>query len=105
MARKNRIIFTAQEQSDKGIMALVLGILCSGSVAYSLIASYLKQGEVNSRFGGALLVTLLMAVVGLILGAMACSDVDKRKAVPTVGVILNVIVILVLGALLWIGLN
>lgn len=86
-------------------MALVLGILCSGSVAYSLIASYLKQGEVNSRFGGALLVTLLMAVVGLILGAMACSDVDKRKAVPTVGVILNVIVILVLGALLWIGLN
>ena len=86
-------------------MSLVLGILCAGSVTYSLIASYIKQGEVNSRFGAALLVTLLMSVIGLILGWLACSDADKRKAIPTVGVILNVIVILGLGALLWIGLN
>ena len=105
MARKNRIIFTAQEQSDKGIMSLALGVLCLLSVLYSLIVSYIRQGEIASRFGGALFVTLILAVIGLILGALARTDIDKRKLIPTLGVIINVMVILMLGAVLWIGLN
>ena len=105
MARKNRIIFSSRDQSDKGIMSLVLGILSVISLAYAGIVSYLRQGEVPDKFGSALFVTFVFAVAGLILGGLARNEADKLRTVPTVAVVLNALAILALGFFLWIGLN
>ncbi|MBO4898672.1 MAG: hypothetical protein J5509_00110 [Lachnospiraceae bacterium] len=105
MARKNRIIFSSRDQSDKGIMSLVLGILSMVSLAYAGIVSYIRQGEVPDKFGSALFVTFVFAAIGLILGGLARNEADKLKTIPTVAMILNGLAILALGFFLWIGLN
>ncbi len=105
MARKNRLIFTNNEQSDKGIMSLILGVICVLSLIYGFVVSYVRQGEINDRFGSALFVTLILSVIGIVLGVLARYDTDKFKVIPTVGIVVNTIVILTLGFLLWIGLN
>ncbi|MBR6390894.1 MAG: hypothetical protein IKS16_06080 [Lachnospiraceae bacterium] len=105
MARKNRIIFSSHDQSDKGIMALILGVISALSLAYASVVSYIHQGEVPDKFGGALFVTFVFAVAGLILGGVARNEADKLRTVPTVAIALNGLVILALGFFLWIGLN
>lgn len=85
-------------------MSLILGTISALSLIYAIIFSYVKGGEISDRFGPALFVTLVMAVAGLILGAFARNEADKLRFIPTLGVILNSIAIITLGALLWVGL-
>ncbi|MCR5594656.1 MAG: DUF6142 family protein [Lachnospiraceae bacterium] len=103
--RKDRIIFKSHEQSDIGIMSLILGIISALSVVYSIVYSYVRQGEINDRFGVALFVTLIMSIVGAVLGTIARKDTDKLQLIPKLAIALNILVIVFLGALLWIGLN
>lgn len=86
-------------------MSLILGILSMISLAYAGIVSYIRQGEVPDKFGSALFVTFVFAVIGLILGGVARNEIDKLKTIPTVAMILNGLAILTLGFFLWIGLN
>ena len=105
MARRSRIIFTNNEQSDRGIMSVILGVICICSLLYSCIYSYLKEGEVvEHRFGAALILTLFFAIAGLILAALGRNAADRYKLIPTIGIVLNSAVILALAFILWIGL-
>jgi len=105
MARKNRVIFTDNKQSDRGIMSVILGSLCAISLLYCIITSYRLEGEVPERFGGALVVTLVFALTGLALGIVSRMDTTKFKLLPTIGIIINGLETILLGFLLWIGLR
>ena len=105
MARKQRIIFTDNKQSDRGLMSIILSAISLISLIYSLIMSYRLNGEVSDRFGGALFVTLIMAAVGLALGIVSRMDTTKFKLIPTIGIVVNGIVVFALAFLLWIGLR
>lgn len=105
MSRKPRIIFTDNKRSKRGIMAIVLAVICICSLLYSFIYSYHTEGNIASTFGGALVVTLIMAVVGICLGVSAGMDNSKFKLFPTIGTVLNSIVLVILAGLLWIGLK
>jgi len=102
---KKRVIFTNNKQSKRGIMSTVLCVLCTVSVIYSLVYSYKLGGNVPSTFGGALVVTLIMAFTGLGLGVSAYLDISKYRLLPMIGIIVNGLNVLILGVILWIGLN
>lgn len=105
MARKNRMIFTDNRQSKRGIMSVVLGVICLLSLAFGIIASYKLEGEVGVNFGAALFVTLVMSVTGIALGVSARMDSGSFKLLPNIGTAVNAVVIIVLAFLLWIGLR
>lgn len=105
MSRKARVIFTDKKISDRGIMSVVLGGICVLSQLYSFFVSYLHEGEVPARFGAALFLTLLFAVVGLSLGISAFKDIDKKRLLPFLGIVLNGVTVIILAFLLWIGLQ
>lgn len=100
-----RVIFTDNKQSKRGIMSLVLAVIGVSSLVYSLVISYKLEGKVPQSFGGALVVTLIMAVVGFCLGVAARLDGSKFRLVPMLGIIFNFLLIIALGALLWVGLK
>lgn len=100
-----RMIFTDNKQSKRGIMSVVLSAICFLSFVYSLVVSYKNDGNVPNSFGAALVLTLVMAVVGLALGISALRDVSKFRAIPMVGTIVNLVMIIILGFVLWVGLN
>jgi len=105
MSRKRRIIFTDNKQSDRGIMSLILGVICVLSLLYSMIASLRLEGELSIRYGAALFMTLVFGIAGLALGIVARRDGTKFKLIPTVGIIVNGLVVFFLAVLLWIGLR
>ncbi len=86
-------------------MSVILGVICTISLIFIFITSYIRQGEIPERFGAALVVTLVFAVAGLVLGALARMDGDRFKFIPTLGVVINALVVIVMGVVLWIGLN
>ena len=86
-------------------MSMILGVIIALSLVSASVVSYIRQGEVPDKFGGALFVTFVFAVAGLILGGLARNEADKLKTIPTVAIALNSLVILALGFFLWIGLN
>lgn len=100
-----RIIFTNNKQSKRGIMSAVLCVLCTASLLFSIITSYHNEGVVPATYGSALVVTLVMAFTGLGLGISAFMDVSKYRLLPTIGIVINTIDVLVLGVLLWVGLR
>lgn len=105
MSRKDRMIFTDNKHSKRGIMSLVLGVICLGSLLYSIIYSYAHEGNVNSNFGAALVLTLLMAFVGLFLGIWSRNDIRKFRLFPNLGIIFNGIIIIFLAIILGLGLK
>ena len=105
MAKRRRVIFTDNKQSDRGIMSIILGGLCTVSLFYCFIVSYRMDGAVPERFGAALFITLIFAIAGLSLGIVSRMDVTKFKLVPTIGIVVNAVAVCVLAFLLWIGLK
>jgi len=102
---KRRIIFTDNRQSKRGIMSVVLSTISLSSLLYSFIFSFRHEGEVPDTFGGALVVTLVMSVIGLGLGISARRDTSRFKMLPTIGIAINTLVIILLGFMLWVGLD
>ena len=73
---------------------------------FGLIYSYSKAGEIMPlKFGAALILSLLFSMIGLTLGMFARSETDRYKAMPLLGITLNLLIIIILAAFLWIGLN
>ena len=106
MSSKSRIIFTTNRQSDRGIMSVILGCISFASLVFGVVYSYANSGAViRERFGAGLLLTLVFSIIGLTLGMLARSEVDRYKAMPLLGITLNLLIIIVLAMFLWIGLN
>lgn len=73
------------------------------SLLYSFIYSYKLNGEIPDNFGAALVITLVMAMVGAVLGVSARLDHTKFKMLPVLGIVVNTIDLVVLAILLGIG--
>lgn len=87
-------------------MSVILGLINLVSLGFGVVYSYTKAGEImSSRFGAALILSLIFSVIGLTLGMLARSETDRYKAMPLLGITLNLLIIVVLAAFLWIGLN
>ena len=102
---KNRIIFTDNKQSKRGIMSVVLATICFLSMIYSIVVSYRLEGEVSQSIGTGLVMTLIMSVTGMVLGVSARLDGNKFKLLPVLGIVINGIVIVSLAFLLGLGLR
>ena len=87
-------------------MSVILGCISFASLIFGVVFSYANSGDVmKERFGAAMLLTLIFSIIGLTLGMFARNETDRYKAMPLLGITLNLLIIVVLTAFLWIGLN
>lgn len=103
MAKKNSFMFTNKEHTQKGIMATILGVISLTTLAYMIIMSYQRAGDVPLQYGAAALLSMIFAFVGIVLGVISKSERDKFYFFSYLGIGLNVLVLAVLSVILYAG--
>ena len=103
MSRKNSYIFTNKKHTAKGIMASILGVISLTTLGYSVITSYWRKGEVPMQYGMAVLLAMVFAFTGAVLGAVSKTDRDCYYFFSYLGIVLNVLALAVVSMILYAG--
>lgn len=103
MSKKNSYMFTSKQHTQKGIMATILGVISLVTLAYAIVMSYLKAGNVPRQYGAAVLLVMIFAFVGIMLGVVSKTERDKFYFFSYLGIVLNVLALIVISVILYAG--
>lgn len=103
MAKKNSYMFTNKQHTQKGIMSTILGVISLVTLAYTVITSYLRAGDIPIQYGAAAMLVMIFAFVGIILGVVSKTERDKFYLFTYLGIVLNVLALAVISVILYAG--
>ena len=103
MSKKNSYMFTNKQHSQKGIMSTILGVISLVTLAYAIITSYLRAGDIPRQYGAAAMLVMIFAFVGIILGVISKTERDKFYLFTYLGILLNVLTLAVISVILYAG--
>ena len=103
MAKKNSYMFTNKQHTQKGIMSTILGVISLGTLAYAVVMSYLKAGDIPRQYGAAVMLVMIFAFVGIGLGVVSKTERDKFFFFTYLGIALNVLALAVISVILYAG--
>lgn len=103
MAKKNTYMFTYKEHTQKGIMSTILGVISLATLAYAIIMSYLRAGDIPRQYGAAAMLVMVFAFVGIVLGVVSKTERDKFYLFTYLGIALNVLALAVISVILYAG--
>lgn len=103
MSKKNSYMFTSKQHTQKGIMATILGVISLGTLAYAIVMSYLKAGNVPRQYGAAVMLVMIFAFIGIVLGVVSKTERDKFYFFSYLGIALNVLALIVISVILYAG--
>lgn len=84
-------------------MSTILGVISLVTLAYTVVMSYLKAGDVPSQYGAAVMLVMIFDFVGIILGVVSKTERDKFYLFSYLGIVLNVLALLVISVILYAG--
>lgn len=84
-------------------MASILGIISLASIGLAVYLTYQKKGAAPMQYGTVVLLSLVFAVAGLVLGVRACMEKDIYRFFPVLGMILNSLTVAAGGFILYLG--
>lgn len=103
MHKKKRKIYTDKKHAVKGIVATFLAVAALILFAVIIYISFKHGGEADMWIGSLALISILLGVVGLILGLMSFRNENSYKLFAQIGSFLNVFVLLIWGLIYMIG--
>lgn len=103
--RKKNYMFTNKSHPERGKFAAALGTVSFVSMCLVIYISYQQKGAMNPKLGAATVFALLFSIAGEVLGIMSRLEKDKFYFFPNLGIILNTIVIVFVGFLLYLGVS
>lgn len=101
--KKERFIFTNKENPTRGIMSTILGAISIVSIILVIVISFRNGGTISPKYGVSLFLAMIFSVVGVVLGAVAKTEKDKFYLFCYIGIALNLIALLALSMILYIG--
>lgn len=96
-------MFTNKSQPQRGIISALLGVIDIVSLGLSVWLTFKAKGNASARFGAVALFALLFSIAGLVLGILSRMEKDKFYLFPNIGIILNALVIICVGLILFSG--
>ena len=103
MAKKNSYMFTSKQHTQKGIMSTILGVISLATLAYAIVMSYLRAGDIPQQYGTAAMLVMIFSFVGIILGVVSKTERDKFYFFAYLGIALNVLALAVISVILYAG--
>lgn len=103
MHKKKRKIYTDKKHAVKGIVATALAVAALILFAVIIYISFKHGGEADMWIGSFALISILLGVVGLVLGLMSFRNENSYKLFAQIGSFLNVFVLLIWGLIYMIG--
>lgn len=103
MHKKKRKIYTDKKHAVKGIVATLLAVAALILFVVIIYISFRHGGEADMWIGSLALISILLGMVGLILGLMSFRNENSYKLFAQIGSFLNVFVLLIWGLIYMIG--
>ncbi len=98
-------IFTDKKNPQRGIMSAILGVISVASVCLAVYLTYQNKGVAPAQYGSVILLSLIFAVTGVVLGILAMLEKDIFRIFPVTGIILNSMTIIAGGFILYLGVS
>ncbi len=100
MKKRKTFIFTNKRNSNRAVMAVVLGTISLAAVGTVVFLAYRGRGEAAGRYAFAGLLSAFYSLVGL------ATMFDKKyfKLFPVLGVLLNGAALVCVGLIFYLGL-
>lgn len=105
MKKRSGYIFTNKRQSNRAIMATILGVITTLSLFAVIHLSFMQKGDAPISYGLTGLLSMLMSLVGLVLGVITVLEKDYYKLFPALGIILNLFSLIGVGFIVYAGMN
>lgn len=102
--KRSNYIFTDKKNPRLGIMSAILGLIATISVAAAVGFTCLAGGEAPMQYGVVILLSLIYAVIGVVIGIRALLEKDIFRFFPIMGIVLNVIAVTAGSIILYLGL-
>lgn len=103
MSKKSSYMFTNKQHSQKGIMATILGVISLATLAYAVVTSYLRAGDIPRQYGAAAMLVMIFSFVGIILGVISKTERDRFYLFSYLGIALNLLALVVISVILYAG--
>jgi len=100
---KGGYIFTDKKNPKWGIMSTILGLIAGISICLAIHRTYLNKGTALMQYGAAVLLAIIYAVAGMILGIRSLTEKDIFRFFPFFGIFLNALAIVAGGIILYLG--
>lgn len=100
---KGGYIFTDKKNPKWGVMSTILGLIAGISICLAIHRTYLNKGIALMQYGVVVLLAMIYAVAGMILGIRSLTEKDIFRFFPVLGILLNVLAIAAGGVILYLG--
>ncbi|MDE6220490.1 MAG: hypothetical protein K2G51_08705 [Lachnospiraceae bacterium] len=100
---KEGYIFTDKKNPKWGIMSTILGLIAGASICLAVHRTYLNKGSALMQYGAVVLLAMIYAVAGLVMGIRSLNEKDIFRIFPVMGILLNVLTIITSGIILYLG--
>ena len=84
-------------------MSTILGLIAGVSICMAVHKTYLNKGAAPMQYGAVVLLSMVYAVVGLVLGIRSLMEKDIFRIFPVIGIFLNILTIITSGIILYLG--
>lgn len=100
---KKNYMFTNKSHPQRGIMSTILGILSDGAIGLAVFSAFKLDGATTARLASAVILALVFALTGLVLGIVSRIEKDRFYFFPNMGILLNGIAVIAIAFILYIG--
>lgn len=105
MKKRKGYIFTNKRNSNRAVMAVILGIISLSSLSVVVFLSYRDNGAFEARYGVVALLAAVYSLIGLLLGLATVMEKNYYRLFPVLGIILNVATLAGISLILYVGAN
>ncbi len=96
-------IFTDKKNPRWGIMSSILGLIACASVGTAVYLTFLNKGEALMQYGVVIILAMIYAMAGLVMGIRSLMEKDIFRFFPIVGILLNLLAITASGSIFYLG--
>ena len=86
-------------------MAAIFGVIANASIVLAVYFTFQNKGVAPMQYGTVILLSLVFAAVGFVLGIRSNLEKDIYRLFPVLGIVLNSMDLLAGGFILYIGIK
>ncbi|MBR5969798.1 MAG: hypothetical protein IK016_05550 [Lachnospiraceae bacterium] len=101
--RRGRFIFTDKKHPWRGIFSVVISVMSFSAVILAVVLTVRGTGGASASAAAGILLALIYAIAGLILGILSRLEREVYLLFPRLGIFLNAAAIVCIGGILFLG--
>lgn len=101
--KKRNYIFTNKKNSERAIMATILGVISCVSLGIVVYLTYLNNGQAPAGYGVTGLLATIFSLTGLGLGIVTVREKNYYRLFPILGIVLNLAALAFVSLILYMG--